>query len=1834
MPKAEAGATERNLDPLATFERLREAYFRYYNTPFGLADLTLQEERRRLLDRDGGVFRNPQLELRPEYISSGRTLADSVARAGAAPELAEFAQLGMFAPGMQLYKHQEEALQAGVSPGGHMAITAGTGSGKTESFLLPVLSGLLEESRDWSGSPAPQPAAPWWEGERTPFAAQRDGESGRPQAVRALILYPMNALVDDQLIRLRRALDSDAARLWLDQNRRGHRFYFGRYTGSTPVTGHPGNELVVRDLRRYLRETAQRSQRAAALAGETGRDENTRYFVPRLDGAEMRSRWDMSAAPPDILITNYSMLNVMLLRERDDRFFDATRQWLEDPAHRFTLVVDELHMYRGTAGTEVAYLLRHLKHRLGLSNKPDQFRVLAASASLDADRDAEYLASFFDVDSKSFTFIEGSTRRSASPRPGDAPVASEINAQPTASAAIQVARDSGVVEALRDAFLSPGGSAVTRTSKELASRTFPGAPEADAERALARVLEGIAASPDPRDPKLRAHFFFRNVPGMWACCDPGCPSADQSGGERTVGRLYAEPVTRCDCGSRVLELLYCQNCGEVMLGGFVPEGATQSPMVDTTLLADVPELAKLPDQVTLERTAANYLVYWPSPVASLDRLDRPSWDADGKTVHFAFRRSQLDPAAGALRNGEEDHTGWSFHVTTSAGRKAKVAAEDLSPFPTQCPACGDDWEIRYGKNGALPINDPLRLRSPIRGMRTGFEKINQVLITELAGDLQPRDRKVIVFTDSRQDAAKLSSGLALRHYQDLLRLLLVEQLESAHDPAADVALARAHVVESAKTPDSWAALSRLSARDATAFGALRDAWDGSPGFTAEDALRLEQELSRPPSLEELSGALSSKLLALGVNPGGPHARLQQTQGTASKPWTDLYDWHTSPPRPRAGLSDAHDALRGEIQDSLKRELLEGLFSGAGRDFESLGLGWLALVDDTDPIDVDPASTNAHVRSALRALADQRRFIDLRDNRTDPTARLKSLWKSVEALGGPTVAELGQRVKERAGAAVLDFLIDPSKVCLRPGSGVAWVCSRCKRAHLTRGCAVCTKCGNALPDDAVTLSKHDDYYAWKATNSDGRFRLNCAELTGQTDRLHAQSRQSRFQGVFLDESEQELADGVDLLSVTTTMEAGVDIGSLSTVVLGNMPPTRFNYQQRVGRAGRRGSPVAVALTVCRGRSHDEYYFSRPEKITNEPTPKPYLALNQKAIIARSMRSYVLQLALRPLGRQLVDDPEAEFDLTSNVHGAFGKTAQWATVLRPALASWLASHRDDVRAGAAALTARTPFADESSDLADALCAHLVDEIDAAIPHGVHDDLSQCLAEAGLLPMFGFPSGVRYLHLRRPSRAYPWPPSGTIDRDLAMAVSQFAPLSEIVKDGRVYPVVGVAAFDPVRPKPLPADDALGHKRLLTVCRSCSFLEEHDATEPAAPEEGADSPGEVCPRCGAGPEMFKSMTVREPLGFRAGRARDFDGNFSWTARAMAARAHTDFTQLEQQPVAGSSHVHAGPGRRFVLNDNGGRLFTFAQAHPGGLEWGGYVSTEAVRKYDDVLKDPQSEEFSTALGSVQRTDFLFWGPTAPVRPSAGLRLNLATGERQPSGARDPNEGRRAAWYSLAFLLRTVAAARLDILPLELTAGIYSGMIGAEPALYAFIADSLENGAGFSTHLGTSDLSAFRSSIDAYLTELEKPGHADECNASCYRCLRDYGNMAYHALLDWRLARDLYRLLSGADLQIDEGKEVAALQIWSQSFKASTLDGAPAPTAHFSSPAMGEFAVIVKHPFEASENGVIAQRLADAQSFAEAALPEISGTVFVDTFTIDRDPRRVIEMFDEVDAVE
>ena len=291
---------------------------------------------------------------------------------------------------------------------------------------------------------------------------------GRPAAVRALILYPMNALVEDQLARLRAALDGDPARQWLSARRAGNRFYFGRYTSRTPVAGpqDPGKRKRLRDA------LVDMEQEALQVAGS-----QAAHFFPRLDGGEIWSRWDVQETPPDILITNYSMLNIMLMRSLEAPVFDLTRQWLEtDRSHVFHLIVDELHTYRGTPGTEVAYLIRVLLERLGLQPDSPQLRIIASSASVAGDASGlDYLEAFFGRDRNRFRIVTGSM---VTPKPGAA------------------ARVRNHATALRDLGQQLRGAS---GNIQVAASTFhqavgaPSPPDNDLARVLGAALEHIDA---------------------------------------------------------------------------------------------------------------------------------------------------------------------------------------------------------------------------------------------------------------------------------------------------------------------------------------------------------------------------------------------------------------------------------------------------------------------------------------------------------------------------------------------------------------------------------------------------------------------------------------------------------------------------------------------------------------------------------------------------------------------------------------------------------------------------------------------------------------------------------------------------------------------------------------------------------------------------------------------------------------------------------------------------------------------------------------------------------------------------------------------------------------------------------------------------------------------------------------------------------------------------------------------------------------------------------------------------------------------------------------------
>ena len=230
-------------------------------------------------------------------------------------------------------------------------------------------------------------------------------------------LLSLNALVEDQLKRLRSVLNAPAVTAWLDAQRGGNRVTFGRYTGLTPVAGPSTGIRGKRNAKRLQAHLVTLDQQWQALA-EVNQPELLDHF-PDPAGGEAWSRWDMQASPPDLLITNYSMLNIMLMRDVERPIFEATRAWLEaDPAHVFHLVVDELHAYRGTAGTEVSFIVRLLLSRLGLSPDSPQLRIVATTASLD-DNPAgrRFLTQFFGRAPERFEFISGQQVTPA-PTPG------------------------------------------------------------------------------------------------------------------------------------------------------------------------------------------------------------------------------------------------------------------------------------------------------------------------------------------------------------------------------------------------------------------------------------------------------------------------------------------------------------------------------------------------------------------------------------------------------------------------------------------------------------------------------------------------------------------------------------------------------------------------------------------------------------------------------------------------------------------------------------------------------------------------------------------------------------------------------------------------------------------------------------------------------------------------------------------------------------------------------------------------------------------------------------------------------------------------------------------------------------------------------------------------------------------------------------------------------------------------------------------------------------------------------------------------------------------------
>jgi Lhr-like helicase len=1811
-------------DPILIFEEIKASALRYIETAFGSRSESFNKERRELLNRDGGLFQEPYIEPIPIY-KSAQHLREVVEKLDSLSPQAKEAFIALtkaklFSGEYPLYKHQQDMLKQSLADK-HCVVTSGTGSGKTESFLLPLFASIVSEAERWPASKSlkvsTRPQA--WAADKATewnFDKRIDcwGEQ-RQAGLRALVLYPMNALVEDQLSRLRAALDSEethAAYESLDDLFfKGNRLTFARFNGQTPVSGHPfkrngkgsfsknssaQNRLKTRlnEMRATYVDLEQRVADAKeALKNATTKEEikscktdlekaeELLYFSPRVDdkSAEMLHRWEMQRKAPDILITNFSMLSIMMMRQPDDTYapdqadadiFRQTREWLQsDERNIFHLVVDELHLYRGTAGTEVSYLLRLLLQHLGLSPDSKQLRILASSASLKSD-DKSFLGQFFGLTEeeaeKRFEIIPGDLDTKPEIVGGLPQILTEQLSKETVELSDQQCHEISYV--LMQACVKDGRVRAVPLH-HFRDKLFKGLKEAEANQALKNLLNSLSKSNSPKLPRFRFHWMAKNQPGIWAAI-PSAP--DPTDPWRTVGKLYNEPgKIRNDEGddSRILQTLYCDSCGTLLFGGYRCKANYNKPIPglgggDTRieLLPDQSDLSALPDESAInDITDASYkqcAVFWPRPATednipwephefeqrlSIEGNAKATWARgylDPKTAVIEIVGESAPPVKGAIE-------GRLFHVELRN-------KENCSAMPHLCPNCLED----YGKRKLRP--------SPIRSFRTGANKLNQILAKELIRQLPEKTRELVAFSDSREGAAVFANDVESAQWKDLLRhsiySYLIDEAKSSKRVAGQKAidlwdpkktlpeLGKKLKQIQAEYPESKELLSRIYKLFTQALINPEDEFDKDAAIAEKkraiaDIESHKEGLSTPavPIEPLICGDQPSALLdlvKLGVCPFGS-GWSSQSWFTPSKrrgSWTDFFDYTLNPPSLNSALdTEQKDAYRDKLTE-FQREALGLLFGRIIYDIDTQGIGTVCLAPSASlakkPTKLSKEIFRDICNSVIRILGELYRVVP--NQWGDPTT-----WKDTDPSTGSknnkklrlksyleAVADLHKLDWEDLRNAVLSTLHDakhydgdnewiirpaPLHVLVAAEDEHSIECPQCRRLHWHSSGGVCTRCGSQLdaeshkgPTAGELRSTH--YYAVEADQKP--IRLHCEELSGQTD--DQSQRQRHFRGLFRDDEKLEIhnrsvirdVDKIDLLSVTTTMEVGVDIGPLVAVHQANMPPERFNYQQRVGRAGRRGQRFSAAMTFCRGRSHDQFHFADPAEITGGIPPKPFLSMGKDhQIIARRLcTKECLRKAFQILGKKWWD-----YTGGPDTHGEFGLSADFnLTELSKCIKDPTFEHYIEEICRAVTRGSQVDPIDIVTYIKQDLPRLIADV--CMSKEILEPNLANRLAEAGILPMYGLPTRSRNLYTNLGTRRVNKHDEGTessIQRDLGQAISQFAPGSERIKDKILFKPDGLIGQPYFMGGRWQAGDPAPSKRWLLHCETCHYFD-------ALPEDQEPAVKTIpCPNgCGNMAVEYKQGVV--PSAFRTdGKrydTRDADqGGLSGVAKLVTE----NIKPASEQVILNSSVALSPRGRVYQINDNNGELFPFKE-----------VSQRRLGHKDlfgpQLIEDDNAPDYRYALFAPKTTDVL------RVRPNSlpnGIFLDPTADGAHATQAVPI----RAAYYSAATLLIRETTLKLEVDPVELQiAAIHRRELGSSIVGEILLSDELPNGAGFVDWMSQNW---------DYLIEKTTSGNycRKNCDSACYNCLMHYRNLPLHGLLDWQLGQDLLRLMKSADFK-------------------------------------------------------------------------------------------------------
>jgi ATP-dependent helicase YprA (DUF1998 family) len=1626
------------LHPLETATALENAYRSYLLTTFAFRDPIVSKLFRDQLQTPGAVAKGPFLEATPPFLPDV-TLAD-LCREGLLAEELLRVNPEVFPPKRHLYRHQVQAIRKMLS-GRNVVVATGTGSGKTESFLIPILNHLLHEKRQGTLGPG----------------------------VRALLLYPMNALVNDQLRRLRRIVAS------LPE------ITFGRFTGETLdsptqardefVRSHPGEELLPN---------------------------------------ERMSRQEMREAPPHILVTNFAMLEYLLLRPVDTPLFDDIRF----SGHWRFIVLDEAHTYNGAKGAEIAMLLRRLKERIAGKGNLD-LRCIATSATLgrgvqDAPEVVKFAQSLFgevfewhpqDPSRQDVVFAERvplTDDIAYLPWADQCPPYYSVLRQqlsglgPSSTQVIGILRQAGVSKEaasqfakLFDTATAQHQSAATavetqsslQTSEsgnaqlaralyelleadpnvrklrdhlakgpqeptELAKQLWPHLPLDQALDELISLVElGVRARTDAESAPLipaRYHHFIRALEGLFIRI---CPD---------IKVFLHREVQR---EGQVFEAGVCRQCGQLYLVGTVDfqgylnhpqtleEGAIRFFMLSEQVLSSDEDDE---DEQTLHQSDDQsaqplYLCGWCGKIHKQHPEECCPHRPDGlRKVWYVTRRSSGVPRCAACGSRGSDPV-----TRILTGQDAPVAVL-ASALYEQLPA----------KQQSTPTAATPRTSSRWSLARGSAQNAHR----------QPT-RKLLTFSDSRQEAAYFAWYLGSTHTDMLWRRLIlqvVKDLENRYGAGLRV-------------PDIVEPL-QLAADEA--------------GLFLDETTQMEKRKQtwRHVMREFRNGPTVSGLESIGALTFIP---------VISAPPLDWAPWHLNESesehfwwlcldqfRTRGAIVFPSDLRPNDEFFAPRNRQVYFRLAGAQTTQGDVVLGWR------------PAGKRQNGRSDLFARVLANRGVTCSKTVAEATDdALNGTWECLT----DTADDILRKNHDRELGTI--YYTDPAawRVTVKGDWGR---CQRCGTITSRPSLNVCPvyRCDGQIeridPEHVLADNHYRTIYGIPQISP-----MRVEEHTAQLSSEAALDTQKQF----------ERGD-INVLSCSTTFELGVDLGELEAVLMRNVPPEPANYVQRAGRSGRRTDATAFVLTFAQRRSHDAALYRDPKRLISGEIRSPSITLRNEKLVRRHLHA----IALSWYFRQRAD----EFSNLRNLQLLIPSNDPFAVAAD--LHRRLSMHPDDLLNSirrvlppemAKALqvdewgwvdTLTSPHLPSTAQLCRAIATlqqdldHIaevrekryrqgkpIDYLDRLRRTVLNPDIIGFLSTNGVLPKYGFPVDLVTLNiLNHDERAKHL----ELHRDLRLAIGEFAPGSQIVAGGFLW-----TSYALRRP---PQHD--WERRQYAICEDCgTYVDVFMAERKEALE---------CPGCHALLERTREYVVPS-FGF----VTDAEAKLERPKQTRPIRAHisrvyfshwnerTPFLEEDEGAanLPGGSVLwrYSSQGNLAVVNQGPGNRGYRLCPTCGFAE--AVTSSRPPAKHRQPFGDEcgQRRLQTVDLGHRFQTDILaLYFPL----PQPGLNF----------------------WLSLTYALLEGMSTALDVSRADLDGCVYAeqGNLNC-PAVMLF--DNVPGGAGHVKRLANEN--ALQQVLQATLHRVE---HC-ECGAdtSCYACLRNYRNQWCHRELKRGPVADYLRQL-------------------------------------------------------------------------------------------------------------